>query len=66
MRDPAGKKQGYVGVREIGGIKTGIRKKLPHVIERHDDHDDATNYVDGFDADAFTRDSLDHGMPPRP
>jgi hypothetical protein len=36
------------------------------VIERHDDHNDAANYVDRFDADAFTRDNLGHGAPPRP
>jgi hypothetical protein len=36
------------------------------MIERHDDHDDAANYVDGFDADAFTRDNLGHGVPARP
>jgi len=66
MRDPARKKESHVGAREIGGIKTGIRKIIPHVIERHDDDNDAANYVDGFDADAFTRDSLGHGAPPRP
>jgi hypothetical protein len=53
-------------VREIGGFKTGIRKVIPYVIERPDDHNGAANHVDGFDAGAtFTRDGLGHEVPLR-
>jgi hypothetical protein len=31
------------------------------VIERHDDHDDAANDVDGFEAGAFDGDGFGHG-----
>ena len=52
--DPAGEKEEWVGVGEIGGrkgVSCGV-KKVTGVVESHDDHDGSAQSVDGLDTRA--------------
>ena len=59
MGDPAGKKKSSGGLVKIGGADGAIAKEIADMIERHQDHDDATNDVDRFDAGAIRADGFD-------
>lgn len=63
MSDPPGEEKNHVCLREVGGLKARMRKKLPHVVQRHNDHDHASNDVDRFDASMFDCDSFAQGLP---
>jgi hypothetical protein len=41
--------------------RAGLAEEVPRMVERHDDHDDATNDVDGFQARAFEGDGFGYG-----
>ncbi len=53
VRDPAGEEICRGGLREIVGKEGGVGEKVARVIERHDDHDDAAQKIDRFDARAL-------------
>ena len=50
MSDPAGEEQGDAGLVQVCGIEQigAAVEIIPGVIERHDDHDDASQEIDGF------------------
>ena len=50
MSDPAGEEQGDAGLMKVGGIEqvSAAVEIIPGVIERHDDHDDTSQEIDGF------------------
>ena len=53
MGDPAGEKQNRRGAREVfggEGLRAGM-EKVPRVVERHDDHDDAAQQVERLDTE---------------
>ena len=50
MRDPAGKEQDPCSRLHIQRRLTGKMKKIPCVVQRHDDHDETANDVDRMDA----------------
>jgi hypothetical protein len=51
MRDPSGKIKDEAGFFQIQRIinKCVCVEIVPHMIERHDDHDQAPKQIDGFD-----------------
>ena len=53
MSDPSSEEQGDGGGGGIGGSKAGVAEVIAGVIESHQNHDDAAQQVDRFDADAY-------------
>lgn len=54
------KKRAIDAVARLVG-EPGGAEEVPRVIERHDDHDDAANDVDRFEAGTFYGDGFSHG-----
>lgn len=52
MRDPAGDEERGPGLRRIDGVDGVAAEVVAGVIERHEDHEQAAQEVDGFDAAA--------------
>ena len=55
MGDPPGEKNGGICFRHVGWIIIKIigMKIIPYMIQRHDDDDDSTEQVNGFNSLAF-------------
>ena len=51
--DPAGEEICRGGLRKIVGKEGSVGEKIARVVERHDDHDDAAEKIDGLDARAL-------------
>ena len=58
--DPAREEESDGGGGKVGR-RAGLAEEVSRVIERHDDHDDAANDVDRFEAGAFHCDGFGHG-----
>ena len=53
MRDPAGEEVRRSGLRKIVGKEGSVGEKIACVVERHDDHDEAAQKIDGLEARAL-------------
>ncbi len=53
MGDPAGEEECDRRLIQVRGTHAGNAEEIADMIERHNDHDDATNNVDRLQADAL-------------
>src|ERR1017187_7521542 len=64
MCNPARKEQWNRRLSGVGGIQAGIAEEIPRMVESHEDHNDAANHVNRFDACALRSDGFRHGRYP--
>lgn len=50
MSDPAREEQGVIGLGQGLGFEAEIGEKIPRMVERHDDHDQAAHDIKRNDA----------------
>ena len=50
MRNPAGEEQGVIRLSQILGLEAKIGEEVAGMVERHDDHNQATHDVERNDA----------------
>jgi len=50
MRDPAGGEERRPGVERVGGVDSRAGEEVAGVVESHEDHEQAAEEIDCFDA----------------
>ncbi len=62
MRDHASEKKPSVGVGQILGFKRNVGEEVPSMVERHNDHDQAAQHIDRYQARALYREVRPGGL----